>query len=270
MREPMVHFLLLGGILFALNHSFEEHTRFSRIAVTKPQIDRLADNYRLQHGDPPSSSQVEALVAKYIEEEIFYREALKFGLDRGDEIVRRRLIQKYEFLQQNLSIPTNPTNAQLGEYYRLHMAQYRIPERVTFTQVYFSADHRGENGARSAAETLASNLNRRHIQRAAELGDRFPGPDDFTAMSHDELVRVFGEEGLALNIFGVELKRWSAPLRSGYGWHTVRVSGRDPVRQATFEEVRSRVERDFIESASAKLDGQERAKLRAQFTIERQ
>ena len=270
LREPIVHFVLLGGILFALNHTFEEHVRFSRITITEDQIDRMADNYRLQYGDFPSSSQLEALVDKYIDEEIFYREALKLGLDRKDEIVRRRLVQKYEFLQQDLSTPTDPTDAQLSDYYRQHLAQYQIPERVTFTQVYFSADHRGELGARTAAEALASSLNRRGITRAVEQGDRFAGPNDFTARSHQELMRVFGEEGLAHDIFGVERKRWSTPLRSGYGWHTVYVSAREPARQAAFAEVRDQLQRDCIESVRAQRNAQALASLRAQFTIERQ
>jgi peptidyl-prolyl cis-trans isomerase C len=270
LREPLVHFVLLGAILFSLNHALEERTRFNRVTVTKDQVDRLANNYRLQFGDFPSSSQLETLVNKYIDEEILYREALKLGLDREDEIVRRRLVQKYEFLRQDLSTSQGPTNAQLEDYHRRHLDQYRLPERVTFTQVYFSVDHRGDEGARRAAEALASSLNRRGITRAVDQGDRFPGPDDFTSLSQEELVRVFGEDGLAQDIFGVEPKRWSAPLRSGYGWHTLYVSLREPARRPAFAEVRDRVEQDCIESMRAQRNAQGLASLRAQFTIERQ
>ncbi|HEX4241575.1 MAG TPA: peptidylprolyl isomerase [Steroidobacteraceae bacterium] len=269
LSEPLAHFVLLGAMLFALDRAVEEHARFSRIAITQDRIDRIADNYRRQFGDSPSSPQLQALVDKYIDEEILYREALKLGLDREDEIVRRRLVQKYEFLQQDLSAPQRPTDAELEDHYREHAARYRVPARVTFTQTYFSTDLRGDQGARRAAQALASRLNRRGITRAVEQGDRFPGPDDFTALSAEELLRVFGEGTLTRGIFDVQAGRWSAPLRSGYGWHTVYVTAREPDRQAAFAEVRDQVERDYIESMRTMRNARALASLRAQFTIER-
>lgn len=270
LREPIVHFMALGGMLFLLTHVLGQQRPFSRITITKDQVNRMADNYRLQYGSLPSSSQLEVLVEKYIDEEVFYREALKLGLQQNDEIVRRRLVQKYEFLQQDLSTPADPTNSQLEDYYRQHLNLYRVPERVTFTQVYVSPDHRGERAARTEAVALALRLNRRGSTRGVEQGDRFPGPQDFTALTQEELVRVFGEEGLAQDIFRVALKRWSAPMRSGYGWHTVYVSATEAARQATFLEVRDQVRRDWVESVRAQHNALALSSLRAQFTIERQ
>jgi hypothetical protein len=270
LREPFVHFVLLGAALFFVSHYLEERSRFTRITITREQVQGIAENYRLQYGGLPSVQQLDALVNNFIREEIFYHEALKLGLDADDEIIRRRLVQKYEFLQQDLATPAQPTEAQLLDYYHGHLDQYRRPPTLTFTHVYFSPDGRGENGAREAAQAVASSLNLRGLTRAVDAGDRFPGPYDFTALSQDELGRVFGKEGLAQSIFDVEPNHWSQPLRSGFGWHTVHVSAHEPGRQAVFDESRDDVRRDYIQDERDRRNAETIAKLRKTFAVVRE
>jgi peptidyl-prolyl cis-trans isomerase C len=269
-REPLLHFVVIGVALFALHRYVE--TRFSAdtIVISQERIRAIADNYRLQYGVLPSSAQRNALVDRFIDEEVMYREALRLGLDANDEIVRRRLVQKYEFLEQDLTVPAEPKDSELINYYQAHLQQYEIPEKATFTHVYFSTDRLGETGARAATEKLASRLNLRRITRAADEGDRFPGPSDFAAVSGTEIERVFGQEGLTQAVFNVEPNRWSSPLRSGFGWHSVYVSARQPGRQATFEEARESVRRDFIEEERNRRNAQTLATLRRQFNIVRE
>jgi len=253
-----------------MNHALEERSRLTHITITQDQIRRIADNYGRQYGGLPSEPQLAALVDNFVKEEIFYHEALKLGLDKDDEIIRRRLVQKYEFLQQDLATPAEPTDAELQNYYHQHLDQYLIPKRVTFTHVYFSPDHRGEKGAREAAEELASNLNLRGLTRAVDQGDPFPGTYDFAALSREELARVFGAEGLTQEIFTVDPNHWSAPLRSGFGWHTVYVTAQQPARQAAFEEVREDARRDYIEAERNRRNAAALAKLRQHFKIIRE
>ena len=269
-REPFLHFLLLGAALFIVNHILEERARFTRITVTKNQVQGIAENYRLQYGALPSPQQLGALVDQFIREEVFYHEALKLGLDTDDEIIRRRLVQKYEFLQQDLATPTDPTDTQLLAWYQQNLQQYRSPEKITFTHVYFSTDTRGEAGAQQAAQQAAAALNVRGLTRAADQGDRFPGVLDFAAVSSDELARVFGREGLTQAIPTVALNRWSEPLRSGFGWHTVYVSARQPGRQLPFAAVRSEVLRDYTEAERERRNRETVAKLRSHFQIVRE
>jgi peptidyl-prolyl cis-trans isomerase C len=269
-REPFLHFVLLGAVIFGLSHYLDECARFTRITITQDQVRSLADNYRLQYGGFPTPQQLQALVDNFIKEEILYRQALKLGLDVNDEIIRRRLVQKYEFLEKDLATPAEPTASQLREYYRQHPDRYLRPATVTFTHVYFSLDGRGDRGARDAAQTLASNLNRRGATRAADQGDRFPGTADFSAVSREELGRVFGREGLAEAIFGVELNHWSAPLRSGFGWHTVYVTSRQPAKEAPFEEVRETLRVDYLEGQRDRRNTEAFAKLREGFQVVRE
>jgi hypothetical protein len=164
-REPLLHFLLFGAALFALSHYLEERSKFLRVTLTKEQIRRLADTYRLTYGGSPSEQQLSALVKAYVKDEIYYREALKLGLDRDDEIIRRRLVQKYEFLQQDLAMPSEPTDTQLRDFHHQHVNQYQVPGSVnqpgrqaTFEEVYEDVrrDYLRAERNRRDAEALAN------------------------------------------------------------------------------------------------------------------
>jgi hypothetical protein len=269
-REPFLHFVILGAGLFFLNHHLEERARFTHIAITKDQARGIADNYRLQYGAYPDAGQLESLVEAFTREEVFYHEALKLGLDKDDEIVRRRLVQKYQFLQQDLTIGREPTDSELRAWFTAHPDPYRIPARLSFSHVYFSADQRGEAGAQQAARQLAAQLSAAGVQRAADAGDRFPGPQDFSALTEDETAKVFGKDGLSTALFGLAPGHWSEPLRSGFGWHVVYVNAREPGRAATFDEVRDNVRRDYLEAARAARNAEVYAKLRKGFEIVRE
>ena len=270
LHEPFLHFLLLGSLLFALSHYLDERSRLTRITITRDQVRRIAEGYRMQYGNLPAATQLDGLVDRFVEEEIFYREALKLGLDREDEIVRRRLAQKYEFLQQDLSTPAEPTETQLRAYYVQHLDQYQVPARITFTQVYFSPDQRGEEGARDFADKLAASLNRRGNTPTVDQGDRFPGSNAYAGLSREDLARVFGEKGLTQEIFSIEPNHWSAPLRSGFGWHTVYVTAKQPSQEAAFDDVRQSVRLDYNEAERNRRNIEALAKLRTHFVIIRE
>ncbi len=268
-REPFVHFMLLGAALFIVNEYLEERARFTHISVTRDTVRGIAENYRLQYGTIPTPQQLDALVAEFIREEVFYHQALKLGLDRDDEIIRRRLVQKYEFLQQDLGMAREPTPAELRAYFDRHQFRYQLPERVTFSHVYFSPDSRGEQTAQKDAERLGKALSASSATRAPEDGDRFPGPTDFAALTPDELIRVFGKDGLAHEIFSFEPNRWSAPVRSGLGWHLVYVTSRQAAQPARYDEVRETVRRDYLDEFRSRRNAETFAKLKQGFIIDR-
>ena len=139
-REPLLHFVLLGALLYFVSTWLTAHPEAGRIVVSRADIDGIATNYQLQYGNRPSGQQLDALVDAFVREEIYYREALRNGLDRNDEIVRRRLVQKYEFLQQDLAAIQEPDEVALTTWFEQHRSQYQQPARVSFTQVYFSPD----------------------------------------------------------------------------------------------------------------------------------
>lgn len=270
LSEPFLHFLVLGAVLFGVNQYLEVRSRFTHITITPEIVQGIAENYRLQYGSLPTQERLDALVEARIREEVFYHEALRLGLDQDDEILRRRLVQKYEFLQQDLDIVADPSEQTLRAFFDANQQRYQLPSTVSFSHVYFSADTRGEQGARADAARIASVLAQRGVSRAPDEGDPFPGPTDFAGVSQEELGRVFGREGLASGIFALTTNRWSEPIASGLGWHVVYVNSQQPARSASFAEVRDVVRRDYLEAAQAKRNDEAYARLKRGFVIERE
>src|SRR5262249_35840153 len=154
--------------------------------------DRLSSLYRVQFGAAPGVAQLQVIVDDYIDDEVLYREALRLGLAEDDEIVRRRLIQKLEFLRRD-SFSTSPSSAELRAYYNAHPDQFTTPARASFTQVFFSADHGGSNRAlERAREARANWLTRFEIPE----GDASSLEPEYSALTRGEVVRLFGESGL--------------------------------------------------------------------------
>jgi peptidyl-prolyl cis-trans isomerase C len=270
LSEPFFHFLVLGAVLFGINQYLEVRSRFTHIAITPGIVQGIAENYRLQYGNLPTPQRLDALVEARIREEVFYHEALRLGLDRDDEIIRRRLAQKYEFLQQDLEIVAEPSDQALRTFFDANKLRYQLPGTVSFSHVYFSADTRGEEGARADAARIGSVLAARGVSRAPDEGDPFPGPTDFAGVSLAELGRVFGREGLASDIFALGANRWSGPIASGLGWHLVYVNSQEPARAPSFDEVREVARRDYLEAAQLRRNEKGYERLKRGFVIERE
>src|SRR4051794_40680394 len=103
--EPFIQFLILGLLLFFLTSYIRQHSdkQSREITVDNERIGMMVMNYKTQTGDLPNKQQLDAMIDHYIREEISYRKARKIGLDKDDEIVRRGLAQKFNFLQTDLT-----------------------------------------------------------------------------------------------------------------------------------------------------------------------
>jgi peptidyl-prolyl cis-trans isomerase C len=268
--EPFVHFIVLGALLFAFNEYLQARANFSRITITRDDVAGIITNYQLQYGITPAGEQLQSLIDQFVREQVFYHEALRLGLDRNDEIIRRRLVQKYEFLQQDLDIAREPSQAQLVAYFNAHLAHYRLPAKLNFTHVYFSPDIRGDDGARAAALRLRTQLLASGESRAAATGDSFPGSTDYVALAQADVARVFGSGELSERIFKLPAGEWSPPLRSGLGWHLVYVNAVQAARDAGFDEVAEAVRRDYLDAERSRLNAEAFARLSRKFTIVRE
>jgi peptidyl-prolyl cis-trans isomerase C len=265
LREPLLHFLLLGLALYLAVSFVEAQSARYRIAIGADQIERMKLTYAQQFGDMPTSGQLEELMNRYIREEISFREGLALGLDRDDEIVRRRVAQKFEFLQQDLAAPQEPSPAALKAYFDQHAARYAEPARVSFSQIYFSPDRAGDAEARARALAVGARADEAGHPEA--LGDSFPGQSEIAGLSAEELSRLFGRSEIVERAFAAPLGVWSGPYRSGYGWHLLRVTARVPRTLPPFERVRDKVAADYREDRRRAQDASAYAELRRKYRI---
>ncbi len=269
-REPFFQFVALGVLLFAASEYLEARANFARIEITRAQIEGIANNYRLQYGASPTAEQLDGLVDQFIKEEVFYHEALRLKLDRDDEIIRRRLVQKFEFLQQDLGTPQDPSEAELRAFYRSHTKNYAIPERLTFSHVFFSVDRSGEEGARVRAERVLAALNQQRLTRTPDSGDGFPGAFDFGGATPVQVRRAFGSSALSEAVFKIAPGHWAGPFRSGFGWHLVYVTAHEPAGVAAYEDARDAVQRDYTDAERGIRNAAALESLKKHFTIVRE
>src|SRR5436853_4806948 len=131
LREPFVHFMLLGFGLFLLHGWMAGPASSSgkSIVITQGRIEQLTVGFARMHQRAPAASEVDALVEDSIREEILYREAKALGLDRDDTIVRRRLRQKLEFISEDVARVREPTDVQLRDYLQAHPEKFRSETR---------------------------------------------------------------------------------------------------------------------------------------------
>ena len=251
LREPLVHFLLAGGVLLVLSalfgQSFGVGGSSNRIEVTADRIQQLRETWTRQRGAPPTGRELDRLIEDFIREEVLYREAIASGLDQGDTIVRRRLAQKVEFLAQSVASTVEPSDAELQAFLDDDPERYRFPEQVGFSHVYFSGSNRGagaEAAARGALARLASGAVA--AAEAAQLGDRFMLQYEYPPQSRDQIRDLFGPR-FAGRLFELPVDEWSGPVLSSYGMHVVRIRQRIPSRLPGLEEVRGRVLLDLNE-----------------------
>jgi len=232
LREPLTHFLILGALIFAVSHWLETRSQRYVIRIDPADLTRIENAYVQQYGSEPSPAQMRTMVDNTVREEIYLREALALGLDKNDEIVRRRLAQKYQFLQADMATPRQPTEAELHKWFDAHAAQFAEPARRSFDQRYFAIDQRGEAAAKAlAAASLAA------ADHAP--GDEFPGPKVISRLAQDDVERLFGGADFAKAVFAAPPGQWFGPVRSGFGWHLVRVTDAVPGHPRRFADARA-------------------------------
>ncbi len=155
LREPLVHFLLIGAVLFglySLTQSGRPGTAPSKeIRLSLDEIAQLTVLHQSQWRRPPTPQELERMVENKVQQEILYREALAMGLDKDDEIVKRRMAQKMQFLAEDVSAAREPTTAELRSWFEKNSAKFAQPPRLSFRHLYFSPDRRG-----AARETMRS------------------------------------------------------------------------------------------------------------------
>ncbi|HEX3145520.1 MAG TPA: peptidylprolyl isomerase [Pyrinomonadaceae bacterium] len=247
LHEPLVHFLLLGLLVFA---GFKFTSRNDagepgKIVVTQAQVEALVTGFARTWQRPPTTLELEGLIREYIREEVCTREALALGLDKDDSVIRRRLRQKLEFISDNVASQADPTDEQLEKYLQAHSDSFRGERQFTFSQVYLDPQKHGENLNRDVDQLLAQLRLAVSRPDLSKLGDSLLLDQDFEAASVGDVSKQFGEK-FAAKLFELPVGEWSGPIESGYGLHLVIVADRKDGSLPALADVRETVKRDWV------------------------
>lgn len=252
LREPLLHFLLLGGALFLWYElrGGGGGPGSTRIVLGSGQIEHLVAGFHRTWQRPPTDDELKALLDDWVREEIASREAMAMGLDRDDTVIRRRLRQKLEFLLEDAASAVPPSEADLEAWLESHADAYVVPPQLALRQVFVSVERRGApaNAEAEAGRLLAELARREPGSPIDDLGDASMLPQELELTPLDLVARAYGDE-FATAAAKAETGRWVGPLPSTFGLHLVFVRERRDARRPELAEVRSEVERDAVNAA---------------------
>jgi hypothetical protein len=266
LKDPLLHFLVVGAILFALAAWRGEWIRSGRerIVIGAEQVAQARDAAELLEGRALGDDEVAALLEPTIRDEVLYREALALELDANDDEVRRRLIEKMSYLTQDLADPAPSSEAELRRFYDDSPARFTTPELVTFDQVYFSPSERGDS-VRGDAEAGIAAL---RAGRAPDtVGDHTPLRATYERAPREQVAVLFGA-ALAEAVFTLPPgDEWVGPFESDFGLHAVRLRARSERRLPPFDEIRDQVAAEFAAQRRRERNEAEYRRMRAHYEI---
>jgi hypothetical protein len=195
LREPLLHFLLLGAAIFAAYSVVSPRIGDSpgNIVISAGQVTAIELGFTRTWHRPPTREELEGLLRDRVREEVYYREAMALGLDQDDTIIRRRLRQKLEFLTDDVVDETQPTDADLNAYLAAHPNSFRVQREFTFSHVYLDPDKHGERLTRDAAALLAQLNQAGGEADPSAFGDSFLLGHTFMAVPAVEVATQFGQ-----------------------------------------------------------------------------
>jgi len=268
-REPLVHFILLGALLFTGHMLWQHYVDKAdyTITVTAEEMERQALIFAGENRRQPTDEDLKALLFSHVEEQVLMREAERLGLGEDDTIIRRRLAQKMRFIVEGVETPDLPDDETLKLWFEENIDKFITAETRSFSHIYLSPKEHGE-----AIETIALNILGQILLRNPpadwkSLGDPFMMKREFKNLSAIETTRLFGPD-FAASIFSAEGPNWQGPRESAFGLHLIRIDNVTSKITPAFEDVRANVQTIWQEDAQRKANSEKLKELIQKYKID--
>ncbi len=262
--------MIIGAVIYAvygLSAKPVVKENDKTIVVTAGEIEWMLSSWRARWNRPPTAGEFDGLVQQYIRETVLYREALTMGLNRHDQVIRRRLAQKLEFLARDLVALTPPTEAELRAYFNLHQASYQAPALYTFTQIYFDPDKRGEATLEDAEKARAILIAQGDaVDDPGALGDGLMLQNYYPLKDRAEIQKLLGSS-FTETLVSLSPGQWHRPIWSGFGVRLVYLHSVNEPSPPVFSEVRERVIGAWRLARGEERNDQFYTSLREQYSI---
>ena len=261
MKEPLLHFLVIGAVLFALYEAVDtapEQPDENAISITETEVEGLASSFNRTWRRPPNDAELAAMIDDRVREEVLVREAITLGLDQNDAVIRRRLRQKMEFLTSSIVEAMEPEDAKIQAFFETNRDKFKRPGRIALRQVFLGETPEA-TGIGAALEALESGND------PATVGVRSLIPPELPLSPETVVDGTFGR-GFYESLSALPDGRWAGPVRSGYGMHLVFVTERqlpaipplDEIRDNVVQAWRAEIQQDLLEDQYRRMrDGYE-------------
>ncbi|GAB5487458.1 MAG: hypothetical protein Pars2KO_10280 [Parasphingorhabdus sp.] len=264
LKEPLIHFL--GGALLVFAFFWATGTNRDpadyAITVDQSDIDRLRAGWIQNFRRAPTAEELDALIDQEITEEIYYREALRLGLDRNDAVIRRRMFTKMRFLDNQDTAENAPSDSELQKWMEQNPEKYSLSTRYDLKQVYLGQGNAldGINLEETLQELNAG------AKPVSEIAKPISLPGNLTDADTLDISRQFGEQ-FAIELAGQETGKWVGPVSSGFGEHLVHITAKIPGKSAELNDVRQAVTNDWRAAQTQKEEEKALERYRAQYDI---
>ncbi|MGB6223703.1 peptidyl-prolyl cis-trans isomerase [Haloferula sp.] len=258
LRDPLIVFLLIGGGIFLLYSKVNPEEELDaanpdQIEITSDIQNMLVSEWSARWNRPPTPEEFKGLLDSYIKEELLFREASKLGLDQADSIIRRRLAQKMEFLTSDIVDLEDVSDETLQTFYQDNAEKYQMPTELGFQQIYFSTDKRDDAEADAAALLPSLNDGSMSFEQAVESADPTLLSPEFSTSELPLIGRQFGTE-FAEALTDQTPGEWFGPVKSGYGFHLVKILERKDGHLPELATIREDVLNDYRYEQREKLN----------------
>jgi hypothetical protein len=248
LREPLLHFFLIGAAIFALFAFVDDGpppVAANRLEVTAEEARNLAAAFEATWLRRPTAAELDHMIGERLREEVYVREALALGLDRDDTVIRQRLRTKMEFLTESGAGAVQPDEATLAAHLAAYPDRFAEPPLMAFAQILLDTQIGPEE-----ARLLAARLDQGADPGAAARPTLLPSV--FGPAPAQVVDGTFGA-GFFATLEMLPPGAWSGPVETPLGLHLVRVIERQDGRLPALPEIRARVEQDWRAEVSARL-----------------
>ncbi len=261
LADPLIHFVMLGAVVFAVYRFLNPASQAESEQVIVVDEATLVEfvQYRSKQFDAEqtvarlrgmSATALGELIDEYVAEEALYRSAQRFGLGADDYVIRRRLVQKMDFMAEGVAASEAKVDAtELRRFYENNLERYFKAATVTFTHVFFSAQARGAAAAEALAIKTLVQLQQAGVTftQAPQYGERFPYQLNYVERPQEEVADHFGEAmAKAVMALPVASQNWAGPMASSHGSHLVLVTAQQPGYQPELSDVAGAVRQDYL------------------------
>ncbi|GMV93155.1 MAG: hypothetical protein AMXMBFR82_29330 [Candidatus Hydrogenedentota bacterium] len=268
LREPLLHFVLVGTMLFLVYAWRGERNTATpfEIAIPAEQVQHAYWGFEQQWGRPPTEMEEEQIIDELVRNEVYYREALAMGLDKDDDAIRARLRAKLEFISQDVSALSEPSDETLREFVRERPEEFPAPPRIAFRQVYVSQDRTSEEANQRIA-TIREQLNSATAESPESLSDASDLPYEYPLTLMREIAEIYGKR-FADRVARQEPGRWNGPIESQVGLHFVYVTERAEGGAAELEDVYNYAKIVWLDARRTELQEQAYADMREKYMVQ--
>lgn len=265
LKEPLLHFLAGALLIFAyfwLTGASRDPASY-KINISASDIDRIAADAIRTSNRLPTHEEIEALIEQNIREEIFYREALRLGLDDGDAIIRRRLANKMRSL--NNEEIDEPSDAQLQKWINDNPNRYALSHLYAFEHIYIGRDSSVDKQKKWLKQLNNDSISINSIRTPLSIPALQPLSDE-TAIE-----KKFGHKFIAaltsLNLDTIDSGQWVGPIESGFGLHFVKINNKKSAENLNLDDIRQEITNDWVAHQKIETDKKNYQELAQQYDI---